>query len=131
MTEPTLEIKVKTPKLADYPPVYRELYAMHEFFRRLGFPSDNLNVLMDRENNVGYVLSWKGQEHTIRLGKIIGITQPEFFAVWGEIIELINGGTIEEEELQDAWYGSVIFQRKEEVMQNMIARGLHPVKGLN
>lgn len=131
MPELTWEIATKKPKLADYPQVYRELYAMHEFFRRLGFPADNLNVLMDRENSIGYVLKWRGKEHTVRLGKIVGVTQAEFFAMWSEIIELINTGVIEEEELQDAWYGSVIFQMKEQVLANMAARGLTPVKGIN
>jgi hypothetical protein len=111
--------------------VYRELWAVHEFYRKLGFPSENIFVTMNKDTKIlGCMLKHNGEQYEITLGRVD--QQPnKFYDGWEQVCNCINNGTVTDEELDEAWNNSAVLMKAPEILLSMKAKGIEPIYDKN
>lgn len=98
-----------------------ELLALHESFRRLKFPADDLFVDIYQSGQVQFTLRHKGETFAVDVSKNVDIdaTKKE----WLEAIEWWNGPATEAER-QEIYENAAIANRRGELAFALAKRGL-------
>ncbi len=98
-----------------------ELLALHESFRRLKFPADELFTDIYKSGEVQFALRHKGEVFTVDVSKGVDIeaTKKE----WLEAVEWWNGPATEAER-QEIYEGAAIANRRGELAFALAKRGL-------
>lgn len=114
----------------EYPQEFKEAYATFEFFRRLGFPPNNLFVHLRPDGVFFVVLQHLGKEFAVSISRST-FTERELYEKFSELARRISSGEVDEEELQEAWQNSFIFNNKLDALMAMAVKGIQPLVDLN
>lgn len=118
-------------EFCDLPAVFREAFACHEAFRKLGFESDDIFVMTDAGRQVGMVLRTQGKEFTVILGFLPGrMTREEFETLWVEASECVNS-KFSKEDLDQMYENSGIFQHRESLVRGLALKGFSFPRSMN
>ncbi len=100
----------------NFPLIYRELWACFEFFRKCGFPSEEIFVAITNDGLVQCSINHNGKEAAINVGRIVDCDREKETARWLELCELVNNGSIPESELAVVWEASMIKKNAPEIL---------------
>lgn len=107
-------------------PVYREAYATHEAFRRLGFTPDQIFVhrnpapLLD----LMVVVVHHGAQFAVSVGRV----EDDWKTQWGDMVELVRSDPDEAERMQ-IWESSRIASNTVGLLMSLAAKGIEPPLG--
>lgn len=94
----------------DHPKVFRECYATHEFFRRLGFKAEEIFLHLRADQVMMVVLQTQGKVFAVALGKV-DFNEQQMLKYWSEIVDGLVSHTITDDEIQEAWTDSFILAK--------------------
>lgn len=114
----------------NYPPEFREACATHEFFRKLGYPAENLFIHLREDGMLMVVLRHGGKQFAVNINWT-KLTQEELETKWPELIIQINNHEVSQEELDAVWYNSYIFTNKVLAVAAMVSKGFKPANNFN
>jgi len=115
-----------------YDEIYREIWAVHQFWHKLGFPADNIFMIMDKDGSFGCAVKHLSKEFSIRLGQVIGTdAEQNLMNTWAEVAQKIVNGDIPESDLQRAWSESTVLAQSPDILINMRRQGLEPIYNMN
>ena len=103
-----------------------EVWAVFEFFRRLGYKSDDLYLLSDPGGVIGWQLQHEGKQYTVTVLELGDVDGAQFQQAWGEYCSRIMNHQVPEEELQRAWEESAILRNSEGILLDMRQKGFNP-----
>lgn len=109
------------PEKPTWSKVVEELLALHESFRRLKFPADDLFVDLHKSGQVQFTLRHKGETFTVDVAKNVDIDA--IGKEWLKAIEWWNGPATEPER-QAIYEFALISGRRIELATALAKRGL-------
>jgi len=110
--------------LLEEPRVIREALAVHEAFRRLGFPSEQIFVLpgAGAADLFAVVLKYDGDKQYVVTSGEQGMSFDEMMSRWPRAVEAWNSGP--ETVRQAIWEGSEILGRAFDLAASLMDRGI-------
>lgn len=104
------------------PKQIKEALAVHEAFRRLGFPSENIFISFDEENDdLLVILEWNA-DFVVHCGKWTeGKTR--LIEVWDAAVDWWNGAATDEE-MHNIWFSSKVFELRSGFTVKLIECGI-------
>lgn len=91
-------------KLTDLPLAFKEALAFHNAFRRLGFKSDDIFIVL-ADSALLVSLKVQGVEFNVEVGEV-ELSEEEFPGYWAGVVERFNFGPLEE--VEEIWENSFI-----------------------
>jgi hypothetical protein len=115
--------------IAEYAAPFREGWAVHEAFRRLGFPPDSIHVHKNPspDDNLCVVLRHIGKQFAVTVGKVTD----DWEAEWTAFAQSVNSHGFTEAELYDVWDGSFVANNTVSLLLGLKAKGIEPVTEAN
>lgn len=118
-------------QLGEFPRIIVEALCVHEAFRRLGYPSDDIYVIYGSPENpkhLSILVKWGQKEAYVNVG-VLDMSADEFKALWELAIPAWNGAS--QEVAMHYWNTSLIRQNAVPfavnlTMQKMLRRRLPP-----
>lgn len=104
----------------------RELLALHEMFRKLKYPSEELFVSTYRTGQVQFVLNHRNEIFTIDVA--IGQDVTKVSEEWGKAVEWWNNPATPEEERQAIYKEFSAVRDATTLVSKLMQRGLYPIK---
>jgi hypothetical protein len=112
-----------------FPSPIREAWAVHEAFRRLGFPSGS--IFMHRnpspDENLCVVLRHCGKQFAVTVGKV----NDDWEAEWECFGSGVNSGAFSETELYEIWDGSFVRNNAVSLLLGLRDKGIEPIADAN
>ena len=108
--------------LADLLPVVREALSSWQFFRRLGYTSQQIFTGSDGEKIVVQV-KWRGEIFTIGVGPAKGISNEEWPELWSDAAEVLNSAP--DEEMHRMWESSDVLRNTVDLLVAMERQGIY------
>jgi hypothetical protein len=91
-------------------PVVREMLAVHEAFRKLGFESDDIFVMLDDpDGHAKVILRAQGKQFIVRMDGEWHASVKDRMKAWEKAVEAWNG-TMTDDDRQEIWQGSHIVE---------------------
>ena len=88
----------------DFDIVYREAWAIHQAYRRLGYPSENIALHQNPDGVLCVIL----KHMTLQFAVTVGVVQPGWETTWSQFSEAVNNGTFTDDDLMRVWQDSVV-----------------------
>jgi hypothetical protein len=115
-------------RISVFDPLYVECWAWQQAFRKLGFPSENIFVSINRNGAIPDSPPWvfvllraQGLEFTVPAGPF-DVTEQEFAAKWTEFCDAFNAGKIDESDLM-AEYNERMADKHVLLVESMVRKG--------
>ncbi len=106
-----------------------ELLCLHEIFRKLGYPSEDLFVMASGNGQVQFMMVRHEKKFVV---DIMRVKDPhELLDEWKLAATWWNAATTSEDERDAIYRGGKGFAEKEKLLQALAARGVFPLKGPN
>ena len=107
--------------LADLPSVVQEALSTWQFFRKLGYTSEQIFTGSDGEKIVVQV-KWRGMVFTIGVGPANGMSTDDWAVLWSDAADVQNEAP--DEDLDRMWESSVVLNNGESVLTAMTDQGI-------
>jgi hypothetical protein len=115
-------------KINDYPAPIREAWAMHEAFRKLGYPAGCIFVHRNPDGELFVVLRHSCRQFAVSCGLAGDNWQSE----WNGFAEAVNDHSFSDKDLEQIWESSWVRQNSVGMLLKMAEKGFEPsVKELN
>lgn len=114
----------------EFPECFKEAYATFEFFRKLGFPPSSLFIHLNPDGIFFIVLQFMDKQFAVNIGHL-SLTEDELVNKWTEMALRIANGEFDEQELQNAWQNSFVFNNKIDALMAMSSKGIRPPITMN
>lgn len=107
---------------ADHPKIFRECYAVHEFFRRLGFKAAEIFLHLREDQMMMVVLQTQDKVFAVILGQV-DFDENQMSDHWSGIVDGLISHTITDEEIEEIWTNSFICANKIDCLITMKTKG--------
>jgi len=113
----------------DYPNLpqpYREAVAFFEAYRKCGFRSDDIFVVVagtDGRVQLNVALKTQGREVLATAGFLVA-TREAVIATWVEVASAVSEGRVSQAHLDEAWVGSMAFAQKARLAAVLARKGI-------
>ena len=113
--------------LSNYPPIFKEVFATHEFFRRLGFSASQVYLHLRKEDQVlMVVLKHSDKLFAVMVGET-DLTEAQIAHTWVKFVnDIADEEIIPTSELEDAWIKSYIFNNMGDALATIRSKGIIP-----
>jgi hypothetical protein len=102
--------------------VIREALCLHEAFRRLGFPSEDIYVLGPQAGRIGVAVQKTGKSFAVEVGQQCHLSDEAFEKLWDRAVVWFNEEA-SEDELQEMWENSKVLKNSTLLVSELQARG--------
>lgn len=110
-------------KLGELPGYIREMIALHEVFRRLGFAAADIHVYDNRWGDVGLRLAAQNHAAVFVVGSRGALDAKDFHRLWDCAAADVNDGTFTQEELEAVYFQSHAYVLRGQLLLKLNSAG--------
>lgn len=116
-------------KYDDIHPALRNALGIHEGFRKLNYPSDD--IFIGQQGGIVFVvLKANGKEFTCEAGPMDQMTNEAFAAIWGEAVRAWNNGELSPDDLTRIYLESIPGSDSIVFLTALMKKGVFPRQSL-
>lgn len=104
-------------------PVMREMLAVHEGFRKLGFKPEDIFAHYNPDGSVLMVLHVNDREFGVFCGNV-DLTREGFYREWERVVEAVTGGSMPQADCDRIWKESVLYQHRQSFVAAIVVKGI-------
>ncbi len=107
-------------RVSSLAPVFHEVFGAFEFFRRLGYTSEEITVVAEK-NRVYVCVTEEGKNFFLKIGEH-NLSAEEFSSQWNSACDMWNL-QLQDSEAREVLSQSHVFELSVPILQSMVARG--------